>query len=560
MGCPAHPRVRPGGDRNSKLRMSGGEGLRSNGSGGTAMAGQLPRTRDTPVKSNPSRASGGTPVPNPMTPTGVSGLDEILGGGLPTNRVFLIEGLPGTGKTTLALQFLREGVARGETSLYVTLAETRHELIAVAQSHGWDLDGIELFELAPPDEVLNPDAAYTVFHPSDVEMTQSVRGIYGAVERLRPARVVVDSLSEMRILAQDPLRLRRQVLALKHFFTGRGCTVILLDDVRSAESELHFASIVHGVIQLEQLAPEYGAERRRLRVTKMRGQRYRGGLHDFSIHTGGVVVFPRLVANLRPTIESQGSISSGNRQIDSLLGGGLDTGSCTLILGPAGVGKTVLSTEFGLAAARRGEQVMAFLFDERLRAFVNRARGLDMDLDRYIRNGTFIVQQVDPTEMSPGEFAERVVDTVERRKVRFIAIDSLTGYLNAMPGEALLTIHLHELFSYLGQSGVTSLLTLAQHAPFTDADTAAEVSYLADTIILLRYFEALGEVRQAISVLKKRSGVHEQTIREFRIRAGGLKVGTPLRSFQGVLTGVPQYLGKEGPLLGASSASDPQPA
>jgi circadian clock protein KaiC len=495
-----------------------------------------------------------------VTPTGVSGLDEVLGGGLPTNRVFLIEGLPGTGKTTLALQFLREGVARGETSLYITLAETRHELIAVAQSHGWDLDGIELFELAPPDEVLNPDTAYTVFHPSDVEMTQSVRGIYSVVERLRPARVVVDSLSEMRILAQDPLRLRRQVLALKHFFTGRGCTVILLDDVRSADSELHFASIVHGVVQLEQLAPEYGAERRRLRVSKMRGQRYRGGAHDFSIQTGGIVVFPRLAASQRPSVESTGIVSSGNREIDLLLGGGLDTGSCTLILGPAGVGKTVLTTEFALAAARRGEKAIAFLFDERLRAFMNRARGLSMELEPYIRNGTFITQQIDPTEMSPGEFAARVVDAVERRDVRFVAIDSLTGYLNAMPGEALLTIHLHELFGYLGQSGVTSLLTLAQHAPFTENSQIAEVSYLADSIILLRYFEALGEVRQAISVLKKRGGAHEQTIREFRIRSGGLKVGKPLHAFQGVLTGVPQYLGKEGPLLEASGTSDPQSA
>jgi circadian clock protein KaiC len=485
----------------------------------------------------------------PVTTTGVPGLDYVLGGGLPSNRVFLIEGAPGTGKTTLALQFLLEGVRRKETALYITLAETRHELMAVAASHGWDLAGIEIFELAPPDEVLNPDTKYTVFHPSDVEMNQSVHGIYDAVERLHPARVVVDSLSEMRILAQDPLRLRRQVLALKHFFTGRGATVVLLDDVRSQESELHFASIVHGVVLLEQLALEYGAERRRVRVTKMRGQRYRGGVHDFSIQTGGLLVFPRLIAKVHPSTEATGLIATGNPEIDQLLGGGLDAGTCTLILGPAGVGKTVLTTEFALAAARRGERAMMFLFDERIRAFMTRARGLEMSLEPEIRKGTLVTQQIDPTQMSPGEFAERVVQAVEKEGARLVAIDSLTGYLNAMPGEQLLNIHLHELFSYLGQSGVTSLLTLAQHSPFTEGHQVAEVSYLADTVVLLRYFEAIGEVRQAISILKKRSGAHEQTIREFRIRTGGLKVGTPLRSFQGILTGVPQYLGKEGPLL-----------
>src|SRR5690349_21123588 len=483
---------------------------------------------------------------------GVPGLDYVLGGGLPANRVFLIEGAPGTGKTTMALQFLLEGVRRNETALYITLAETRQELSAVAQSHGWDLSGIDIYELAPPDEILNPGAKYTVFHPSDVEMNQSVQGIYDAVDQLHPARVVVDSLSEMRILAQDPLRLRRQVLALKHFFTGRGCTVVLLDDVRSQESELHFASIVHGVILLEQLALEYGAERRRLRVSKMRGQRYRGGAHDFTIQTGGIRVFPRLIATEHASTPATGLIKTGNTQIDLLLGGGLDAGSCTLILGPAGVGKTVLTTELALAASRRGERAMMFLFDERVRAFMTRARSLEMKLDPDIEAGTFVTQQIEPTEMSPGEFAERVVHAVEQEGARLIAIDSLTGYLNAMPNEALLNIHLHELFSYLGQSGVTSVLTLAQHSPFTEGHQIAEVSYLADTVILLRYFEAIGEVRKAISVLKKRSGIHEQTIREFRIRAGGLDVGPPLRAFQGILSGQPEYLGKEGPLLGGA--------
>lgn len=509
------------------------------------------------ISPSDSRASG--PEAGLLS-IGVAGLDLVLGGGLPENRVYLIEGMPGTGKTTLALQFLREGVARGESTLYVTLAETRQELEAVAVSHGWTLDGIEVFELSPPDEILNPETKYTVFHPSEVELNQSVQSVYDAVERLRPSRVVLDSLSEMRILAQDPLRLRRQVLALKHFFTGRGCTVLLLDDVRSQDSELHFASIVHGVILLEQLALEYGAERRRTRVTKLRGRRYRGGYHDFTIQTGGLAIYPRLVASEHPSVEIEAVVTSGNPQIDMLLGGGLDAGSCTLIMGPTGVGKTVLTTEMALAAARRGERAMLFLFDERSRTFVTRARKLDIALDESLAEGTLVLQQVDPTELSPGAFADRVVRAVDQEGTQLIGIDSLTGYVNAMPGEKLLNIHLHELFSYLGQRGVTSLLTLAQHSPFSESSVVADLSYLADAMILLRYFEAIGEVRQAISILKRRSGAHENTIREYRIRVGGIKVGSPLHDFQGVLSGAPEYLGTAGPLLGRTSAGDPKPA
>lgn len=498
--------------------------------------------------------------PAPHLSTGIPGLDFILGGGLPTNRVYLIEGTPGTGKTTLALQFLREGVARGESTLYVTLAETRHELVAVAASHGWSLDGVEVFELSPPDEILNPESQYTVFHPSDVELNQSVRSVYDMVERMRPSRVVLDSLSEMRILAQDPLRLRRQVLALKHFFTGRGCTVLLLDDVRSDDSDLHFASIVHGVVLLEQLALEYGAERRRTRVTKLRGQRYRGGYHDFAIQTGGLAVYPRLTASEHPGVQIEQVVTSGNAEVDALLGGGLDAGSCTLILGPTGVGKTVLTTEFAVSSARRGERAMLFLFDERIRSFLDRARKLEINLNDHLDSGMLVLQQIDPAELSPGEFAARVVDAVERQDARMVAIDSLTGYKNAMPGEMLLNIHLHELFSYLGQRGITSLLTLAQHGPFNDPTTAADISYLADSIILLRYFEAMGQVRQAISILKRRSGAHEKTIREYRIRVGGIKVGQPLHEFQGVLTGSPEYLGAASPLMGHANPGEPKSA
>ena len=488
--------------------------------------------------------------PAPVISSGIKGLDFVLGGGLAADRVFLVEGSPGTGKTTLALQFLLEGVTRGETTLYVTLAESRHELEAVAASHGWDLSGVDIFELAPADEVLDPEARYTVFHPSDVELDHTVRRIYEIVERLQPARVVVDSLSEMRILAQDTLRLRRQVLGLKHFFTGRGSTVLLLDDLRSTDSELHFASIAHGVIMLEQLAMEYGGERRRLRIAKLRGHRFRGGYHDFAIQTGGLAVFPRLVAAEHDQLVSEGMLSSGNGPIDRLLGGGLEQGSCTLLLGPAGVGKTVLTTEFALAAAHRGERVIFFLFDERMRAFMARARGLGLDVAGAVESGNFVIRQIDPTEVSPGQFAHMVVDAVETDGAQVLALDSLTGYLNAMPGERLLHIHLHELFSFLGQRGVTSLITLAQHGPFASQQNSTDLSYLADSMILLRYFEAYGQVRQAMSVLKKRSGAHEQTIREYRIQKGGIAVGEPLHSFQGVLTGVPHYLGAEGPLLG----------
>jgi circadian clock protein KaiC len=393
-----------------------------------------------------------------------------------------------------------------------------------------------------------------------VELNQSVRSVYDAVERLRPSRVVLDSLSEMRILSQDPLRLRRQVLALKHFFTGRGCTVLLLDDMRSQDSELHFASIVHGVILLEQLALDYGAERRRTRVTKLRGQRFRGGYHDFSIQTGGLVVYPRLVASEHSALAVEAIVTSGNDEIDVLLGGGLDAGTCTLIMGPTGVGKTVLTTEIAVAAAQRGERAILFLFDERTRTFVERGRKLEILMEDALASGALVLKQIDPTELSPGAFAARVVEAVERDGFKLVGIDSLTGYLNAMPGEKLLNIHLHELFGYLGQRGVTSLLTLAQHAPFNESSVVADLSYLADSIILLRYFEAMGEVRQAISILKRRSGAHEKTIREYRIRVGGLKVGTPLHEFQGVLSGAPEYLGPAGPLLGRTSAGDPEPA
>jgi circadian clock protein KaiC len=485
-----------------------------------------------------------------LAATGIPGLDHVLGGGLPAHHVFLIEGAPGSGKTTLALQFLLEGVARGERTLYVTLAETRNELDKVAQSHGWQLEGMEVLELTPPDEVLQPETQYTVFHPSEVETGQTMRAIYDAAERIRPQRLVLDSLSEMRVITQDPLRLRRQVLALKQFFLGRGCSVLLLDDMRSADHDLQFASIAHGVILLEQLALEYGAERRRCRVTKMRARKYRGGYHDFIIRTGGIEVYPRLAAADYPLRECSDSLRSDSPRLDRLIGGGLDRGSSTLLMGPAGVGKSVLASQFTLAAAEAGESVAAYLFDERLRTYLLRAKGLGLDIPTHLSSGRISIQQIDPAEVSPGQFAHQVVRAVEDSGVRLVVIDSLSGYLNAMPEERLPLIHLHELFSYLAQRGVTTIMTLAQHGAFAHGSSqGAEVSYLADAIVLLRYFEAGGVVRQAVSMIKKRSGSHEHTIREYRIASGGLELGEPVEGFQGVLTGVPRYLGRDESLL-----------
>jgi circadian clock protein KaiC len=368
---------------------------------------------------------------------------------------------------------------------------------------------------------------------------------------------VLDSLSEMRLLAQDPLRLRRQVLAIKHFFIGRRCSVMLLDDMRSADHDLQFASIAHGVILLEQSALEYGAERRRLRVSKMRAQRYRGGYHDFSIRTGGLEVYPRLVGADYPLLQVDAPLPGGDERIDSLTGGGLDRGSSNIFVGPAGVGKSTLAAQFALAAAERDERIAIYLFDERLRTFHARATGLGMNFTRYIDAGRVVVQQIDPAEVSPGQFAQLVVRGVEEGGASVVVIDSLSGYMNAMPEDRMLMIHLHELISYLTQRGVTSIMTLAQHGPLAHGSSqGAEVSYLADSIVLLRYFEAAGTVRQAISMLKKRGGQHEQTIREFRIGEGGLRLGEPLRGFQGVLTGVPQYVGQSEPLMSSAPVPD----
>ena len=486
--------------------------------------------------------------------TGIAGLDAILGGGLPASRLYLLDGSPGTGKTTLALQFLLAGFARGERGLYVTLSESREELTEVATSHGWTLDGIDIFEL-PAEDTEAMREGYTLFHPGEVELQEVIDRVFGAVEQSGARLVVLDSLSEMRLLARDPLRFRRQILALKHFFASRNCTVFLLDDKTAPEGDLQLHSLAHGVIQLEHIALEYGAERRRLQVLKLRGRRFLGGFHDFRIRTGGLAVYPR-IQRTEPTGEPRGrSLPSGSPELDTLLGGGLPSGTSILITGPAGTGKSVLATQYACAAATRGERVRFYLFDERLGTFALRSQGLGMDVHDLIADGSMSLCQVEPTEWSPGEFAHNVVRAVEEDGVQMVIIDSINGYMQSMPEERLLPVQVHELLSYLASRGVTTVLTLVQRGIFgSPVDEAADVSYLADTVVLLRYFEVSGAVRQAISVVKKRSGDHERTIRECRVGRGGLHVGEPLHEFQGVLTGVPHYVGDKGPLMRGTSS------
>ena len=485
--------------------------------------------------------------------TGVAGLDEILGGGLPPNHLYLLDGEPGTGKTTLALQFLLAGAAHGARGLYVTLSESRTELVEVAASHGWSLESVDVFELAP-DNGGAGETGYTLFHPAEIELQETMAAVYTAVERSGATLVVLDSLSEMRLLARDPLRFRRQILGIKHYFAARACTVLLLDDKTAPEGDLQLQSLAHGVIQLEHVSQDYGAERRRLQVLKLRGLRFRGGYHDFRIGTGGLAVFPRLRVDAHDTIGEHALISSGSAAMDELLGGGLQAGTSLLITGPAGTGKSVLATQYACAAVTRGERVRFFMFDERLSTFRLRGEGLGLSVDAPATDGRLRLQQVEPTELSPGEFAHQVLRAVEDDGVRMVVIDSLNGYLQSMPDERLLPIQVHEVLSYLATRGVTCVMTLVQHGIFgSPVDAAAEISYLADTVVLLRYFEVSGAVRQAVSVVKKRTGDHERTIREARVQRGGLYVGDPLREFQGVLTGVPSFMGVSSDLMSGSA-------
>jgi circadian clock protein KaiC len=474
--------------------------------------------------------------------TGIDGLDDVLGGGFRSNRLYLIEGVPGSGKTTLSLQFLMEGARQGEAVLYITLSETEEELREVADSHGWSLDGISIRELVASESAMHPEEQYTMFHPADVELSETTKKILADVERVKPKRVVFDSLSELRLLAGNALRYRRQILALKQFFAGRQCTVMLLDDLTSSDRDLQIQSIAHGVVLLEQLNPEYGAERRRLRVVKFRGVRFRGGYHDYAILRGGLQVFPRLVAAEHRHARKLERLSSGIDPFDRLLGGGIEQGTSTLVVGPPGTGKSTLVVQFAAAAAARGQHAAMFIFDESPNTLLSRSAGLGINLTEHVEAGRITVQSIDPAELSPGEFAHAIRQAVEKHQAAVVVIDSLNGYLAAMPEERFLVIQLHELLSYLGQQGVATLMVGTHQGLIgMQMNSPVDASYLADAVILLRYFEARGEIRQAISVIKKRGGTHERTIREFLLKDGRIQVGEPLTDFRGVLTGIPTF-------------------
>ncbi len=480
-------------------------------------------------------------------PTGIVGLDSILKGGLPKNRLHLVEGSPGTGKTTLGLQFLLEGVRQGEKCLYITLSESREELVAVAESHGWSLDGIDIQDLTQSGDSLTDNSSYTVFHPSEVELDETTRAVLEEVERINPVRVVFDSLSEMRMLASEPLRFRRQILALKQYFLTRDCTVMLLDDRTLTNPDRHLESIAHGVIVLEYVPVEYGRQRHSIRVVKMRGVSFQSGSHDFNIETGGIVVFPRLSQD-RKVDFTPGALGSGQENLDELIGG-LHYGTSTIFIGPAGVGKSTLAMMYAASAAEGGERVAVYLFDEGAETLYQRTTALGLDIKKHVDAGRIELRQIHLAELTPGELSHMISREVEDNDARVVIIDSVNGYLMASPQERYLTMQFHELLGYLNRNGVISILVVGQYGLVGSMVTPIDMSYLADSVVVLRYFEAEGSVRQAISMLKKRTGDHERTIREFKMGPGGLQLGDPLTDFHGVLTGVPVYRGRPAELM-----------
>lgn len=489
--------------------------------------------------------------------TGVEGLDDILSGGLSRRHVFLLEGSPGTGKTTIALQFLIDGATKGERCLYISLSESEDELRSGAASHNMELnEQIDIFELVPPESLLDADQQQSLLYSSDLELGETTKLIFEAFERVNPDRVVIDSLSEIRLLAQSSLRYRRQILAMKHYFSKFGATVLLLDDLTADVLDKTVHSVVHGVIHLEELSPSYGSERRRVRILKYRGQAYRGGYHDFVIRTGGVSVFPRLRAIEHKTAFSRNVLSTGIDGLDKLLGGGINRGSSTLLIGPAGTGKTIFGIQFIHAAIKRGEKAAMFVFDEELGLLFDRVKQLGIDLEKMRADGNLYIEQLDAAELSPGEFAQRVREQVAKYDAKAVLIDSINGYQAAMPEENALILHMHELLQFLNRQGANTFLTVAQHGLIGDMKSPVDVTYLADTVILLRYFEAVGRVRRAVSVIKKRTGTHEDTIREYQIGADGLILGEPVSSFQGVLRGVPFLATEKQTLTSAEGSSE----
>lgn len=483
--------------------------------------------------------------------TGVPGLDGILGGGFPRNSLYLIDGNPGVGKTTLALQFLLEGVTRNEPCLYVTLSETKPELEAVAQSHGWSLSQIHIIELSAIERAITGKGQNTMFQSAEVELNQLSKLLLEEIDRIKPARIVLDSLSEMRLLAQNPLRYRRQILTFKQRFAERNSTVLLLDDRSGVGPDVQVQSIVHGVLSLSTAEVKYGGLRRHLTVTKLRGIKYGEGNHDYLIARGGLRIFPRLVAAQHQTHFQKTLFSSGNPELDTLLGGGLHGGTSNLLMGPAGTGKSTIAVMFAHAAASRGEHVDYYTFDESAHILRDRARQIGLDLDGYIESGYINLRQIDPAQISPGELAHDIRQSVEKDKTGVVLLDSLNGYVSAMPSEDYLNLHLHELLTYLNQQGVMTIMVMAQHGLVGTMGAPVDISYLADTVILTRFFEALGAVKKAISVIKKRSGAHETTIRELSMSQQGISIGPPLTEFEGVLTGVPRFFGGRDRILGS---------
>jgi circadian clock protein KaiC len=476
--------------------------------------------------------------------TGVPGLDHILGGGLPAHRVYLVQGDPGVGKTTLALQFLLEGVRLGEKVLYITLSETKDEIEAVAASHGWSVDKIDMFELSAM-EAAGEELESTFFHPSEVLLNKTTKMLLERVEKVQPRRVVFDSLSEMRMLAETPLRYRRQILAFKQFFAGRQTTVLFLDDRTSGSHDLQVESIAHGVLCLHRSSPEYGATRRQLNILKVRGAEFQEGNHDFVLRQGGMILFPRLVAAEHLKDFPSGSFTTGVTGLDALLGGGLDRGTSNMFMGPPGTGKSTTALKYAVVAASRGERVEVFTFDETIRTLMGRSKALGMDVQPYVDNDLIRIQTIDPAAISPGELAQRVRESVQNDKTRMVIIDSINGYLNTMPQERTLSLQLHELLAYLNQQGVVTIMVLAQQGLMGSMQSVVDLTYLADTVLLFRFFEYRGVVKQAISVIKKRSGNHERSIREFKVGKDGIEVGPPLTAFHGVLTGVPTAIEAE---------------
>jgi circadian clock protein KaiC len=476
--------------------------------------------------------------------SGITGFDYLLRGGLPAHRILLIEGHPGAGKTTFGLQFLLDGIRRGESCMYITLSETAEELRANAASHGWSLDGIQIQEMQPAENLL-PEEQYTLFHPSEIELGDLVRNVFEAVETSKPARAVLDSVSDMRLLARDSLRYRRQILALKQFFVGRGCTLMLLNENARTDLDPHIQSLSHGVVRLEAAVHDFGAIRRRMEISKLRGVSYVAGYHDFKIETGGIRVFPRLDKRPPQRAHAFRTLKSGLKEVDSLLDEGVEMGTCTLVLGPSGVGKSTLTQQYLSAAAAKGIPCAAFLFDEQMNTFLNRGDELGMRISKYVDDGTIKLAKVEPGSMSPGEFSHSVRRMVEDEGVRVVLIDSLTGYLTAIPEKEAALVRIHELTSYLASCGVATFLTVAQQGMLGQAmSSPIDVSYIADTIFMMRFFEAGGTVHKALSVVKRRTGRHETSIREFGVYDNRLKVGAPLTQFRGVLAGVPEYLGE----------------